>query len=123
MVAFFFAALFVDNDEQAGTVHGDASAAAAFYVPQVDKLHERRCSWLREWTLADASRRTTDVECAHGQLRAGFADGLRGDDADRFAQFHHAAAGQVAAVTKGANSAAGFAGEHGTNATRSIPAA
>ena len=59
--------------------------------------------------------RSADVERAHGELRAGLADGLRGDDADRFAEFDHAAGGQVAAVAAGANSAAGFAGEHGAN--------
>jgi len=50
------------------------------------------------------------------KLRAGFADGLRGDDADSFAKLNHAASGEVAAITQGANTAAGFAGEHGTNA-------
>ena len=65
--------------------------------------------------LLNSRGRSADVERAHGELRAGLADGLRGDDADRFAEFDHAAGGQVAAVAAGANSAAGFAGEHGAN--------
>ena len=56
------------------------------------------------------------MERAHGKLRAGFADGLRGDDADRFAEFDHAARSEVAAVAQRADSATRFAGEHGANA-------
>ena len=54
----------------------------------------------------------TDVERAHGQLRAGFADGLRGDDADGFAELDQAAGGQVAAVAVHANAVLAFASEH-----------
>jgi len=41
---------------------------------------------------------------------------LRGDDADGFAKLNHAAGGEVAAIAKRANAAAGFASEHGTDA-------
>ena len=57
-------------------------------------------------------RRATDVERTHGELRAGFADRLGGDDADRFAAFHQPAGGQVAAVAELANAAPRFAGQH-----------
>src|SRR5216684_4025234 len=56
------------------------------------------------------------MEGTHGELRARFADGLRGDDANGFAEFDHASGGKVAAIAKRANAAAGFAGEHRTNA-------
>ena len=56
-----------------------------------------------------------DVEGAHGELRAGLADGLRGDDADRFAELDHLAGGQVAAVALRAAAALAFAGEHGAD--------
>ena len=36
--------------------------------------------------LVDSRCGTTDVEGTHGELRARLADGLRGDDADRFAE-------------------------------------
>ena len=45
-----------------------------------------------------ARRRTTDVERTHRELRARLADGLRRDDADRFADVDHVAAREVAAV-------------------------
>ena len=65
--------------------------------------------------FGDSRRRAADVEGTHGELRAGFADGLSGDDADRFAAFHQTAGCEVASVTKDANAALRFAGEHGTD--------
>ncbi len=53
-------------------------------------------------------RGATDVERAHRELRAGFADGLRGDDADRFAELHELAGRQVAAVALRADAALAF---------------
>ena len=55
---------------------------------------------------------TTDVEGTHGELRAGLADRLGGNDADRFADLHRQAGGEVEAVAVCAASAIGFAGEH-----------
>ena len=60
-------------------------------------------------------RRATDVERTHGELRARFADGLRGDDTDRFAALDHAAGGEVAAVAELADAALRFAGQHGAD--------
>ena len=57
-------------------------------------------------------RRAADVERAHGELRARLADGLRRDDADRFADIHLRAAREVAAVAGAANAGAGFARQH-----------
>ncbi len=59
--------------------------------------------------------RAADVESPHGQLGAGFADGLRGDHADRFAIGHQRAAAEVAAVALGADAVAGFAGQRGAH--------
>ena len=52
------------------------------------------------------------MERAHGQLGAGFADGLRRDHAHGFAALHQPARGQVAAVAGHAHAAFGFAGQH-----------
>ena len=51
------------------------------------------------------------VERPHGQLRAGLADRLGGDDADRLAGPDHLAGGEVAAVARPADAVAGLAGE------------
>jgi hypothetical protein len=48
------------------------------------------------------------VERAHRQLRAGFADRLRGDDADRFADIDRRTAREVAAVAFAADAVVGL---------------
>ena len=65
--------------------------------------------------LIDTRCGSTDVEGTHGELGAGLADGLRGDDTDRFAELDHAAGAEVTAVAEDADAATGFAGEHGAN--------
>ena len=65
--------------------------------------------------LKTCGRRAADVERAHGQLRARFADGLGGDDADRLAQLDGAPGGQVAPVAVDADAVLAFAGQHRAN--------
>ena len=57
-------------------------------------------------------RSATDVERTHRELRAGFADGLRGDDADGFAELDQRAGREIAAVAMHADAVLAFAGEH-----------
>ena len=116
MVALLFAVLFIDDGDEPGAVHGDGSAAATLDELEVHELHDAVVARFERGTLGNAGGGSADVERTHGQLRAGFADGLRGDDADGFAKLNHAPGGEVAAVAESANSAAGFAGEHGTDA-------
>src|SRR5208337_4202549 len=104
VVALFFAALFIHDDNQAGTIHGDESAATALNVAQVDEANDAGVLGFESGTLADAGGRTTNVEGAHGELRAGLA------------KLEHAAGGQVAPVAEGTNTTPGFAGEHRTDA-------
>ena len=54
----------------------------------------------------------TGVEGPHRQLRAGLADRLGGDDADRLAELDRVAGGQRAAVAEAADAELGVAGEH-----------
>ena len=54
----------------------------------------------------------TDMEGTHGELGAGLADGLRGDNADGFAQLDLGAGGQVAAIAFDAHALFALAGEH-----------
>ena len=51
------------------------------------------------------------MERPHRQLRAGLADRLGGDDADRLADADHLAGRQVAAVARPADAVAGLAGQ------------
>ena len=67
-------------------------------------------------TLGDvAAGHAAGVEGTHGQLGAGLADGLGGDDAHGLTHAHGLADGQVDAVAVGAHAAAGLAGEHGAH--------
>ena len=116
VVALFFAALFIHDGDQARAIHRDVDAAATFDVLEVHELDDAVVARFESGALGNAGGGSADVEGTHGELRAGFADGLRGNDADRFAEFDHAARSEVAAVAQRANTAAGFAGEHGTNA-------
>ena len=106
VIALLLAVLFIDDSDQSGAVHGDGSAPTAFDELHVYKLDDAVVARFERGAFGDARSGSADVEGAHGQLRAGFADGLRGDDANRFAQFDHAAGGEVAPVAQRANAAA-----------------
>nr|WP_231948670.1 hypothetical protein [Jiangella alkaliphila] len=54
---------------------------------------------------------TAGVERPHGQLGAGLADGLGGDDADRLADVDELARGQRPAVAHGADAGLALAGQ------------
>ena len=99
-------AVLVEHDPVAvERLHG-----AQFVVP-----HDAIVLGLDLRLLERLARRAADVERAHRQLRARLADGLRGDDADRFAQLHELPGRQVAAVAMRADAAPAFAGEHRAN--------
>ena len=66
--------------------------------------------------LEHLRRRAADVERPHRELRAGFADGLRGDDADGLAELDERAGREVAAVAMDADAVLAFAGEHRADA-------
>src|SRR6185437_10767944 len=115
VVALFLAALLVDDGDQAGAVHGNENLVAAFDYFQVDELHEAVVLGFDLGLFRNARGRAADVECAHSELRARLTDGLRGDDAHRFAHFDETPGGQVTAVAAPAHTAARLASEHGAN--------
>ena len=65
----------------------------ALGLARLEQLHDARQA-VRDVRAGDAA----GVERPHGQLRAGLADRLRGDDADRIADLRGLARGQRAAV-------------------------
>src|SRR6185437_14898560 len=111
-VAFALAAVVVHDRDHAVAVHDHQAAILAAHGRQVDELDEALALGLLPRLLADAAGGAADVEGAHGQLGAGLADGLGGDDADRLAHLDQLAAGQVAPVAGDADTALGLAGEH-----------
>src|SRR6185312_4251606 len=65
--------------------------------------------------FGNARRRSSDVERTHGELRARLADGLRGDDADRFAHLDGRSGGQVTSVAARASPTTTLARQHRAN--------
>ena len=78
-------------------------------VLDLDRRVERR---LDRGLLGAALRRAADMEGAHRQLRAGLADRLRRDDADRLADVDDRAARQIAPVALAADADLRLAGQH-----------
>ena len=124
-VALAIAPLRVLDDDRPGAVHDDelalgvgGRARGGLGLDDLQALVADRAGVLgvERRLLADARRRAADVERAHRQLRAGLADGLRRDDADREAELDQLAGREVAAVALGAAAAARRAGEHRADA-------
>ena len=117
LVALTVAALVVLHHDVAVAVHDDEVGRATRGLRALDHLEvvEARDALVlgvEHRLFRHPRRRAADVERAHRELRAGFADRLRGDDADREAEFDEFAGGQVAAVAVGADAAARLAGQH-----------
>ena len=55
------------------------------------------------------------MERPHRELRAGFANGLRGNDTYSFTDTDKQVRRQIVSVAFGADTVFGFAGEHGTD--------
>src|SRR5690606_3919918 len=111
LVALPLAAELVDHGDLAGT--GNGNQVAALVADRLDVEQPDRALGL-DLHVVDrrrSRRRTTDMEGAHGQLRAGLADRLRGNDANRLADVDQMAAGQVTAVALGADAVPGLAGD------------
>src|SRR5262249_33119125 len=104
------AGIFADRDLRVAADHD----LLVFLILQQANVEETDLTIMRGnnlRTFHDAARRTTDVEGSEGQLRAGFADGLGGDDTDRFARTDHAAVREIQAVTFRTNTPRRFAGQ------------
>ena len=79
----------------------------ALRLARLEQLHDARQA-VRDVRAGDAA----GVERPHGQLRAGLADRLRGDDAHRVADLGELAGGHRAAVARLAHAGGRLALEH-----------
>src|SRR5262244_1536039 len=109
---FSVAPSVVDDQHRAVAVHGDDPAFAAFDRVEVVVFDVTARARLVRRLLGDLRRRAADVECPHRQLRAGLADALGGDDADRLADVNDLPRGQIATVALDAAASTRFASEH-----------
>ena len=107
--------VIVDPDEAVFVQH-DVVAVRRGHRAELDITNRAVVLGLDDRLLEGLAGRSTDVEGTHGQLGAGLADGLSGDDANRLAEVDQFAVGQIAAVALGAAAALGFAGQNRTDA-------
>ncbi len=114
-VTLEFAAILAVDGDGAVLVEGDPGAVEGLDGAQIVEADLAVVLGLDDRLLEGAGGGAADVEGTHGELRAGLADGLRGDDADGLAELHRQAGGQVAAVALDADAALGLAGEHGAD--------
>src|ERR1700693_4489111 len=114
-VAFFFAALLVDDGQDAVAVHRDQLALGVFHCRNAQELHITIRLRVLLGLFAGSGGRAAHVESTHGELGSGFADGLRGNNSHGFPAFYHAAGSQVASVAELADAALRFAGQHRAN--------
>src|SRR6476620_11496213 len=94
--------------------HATGDVGARRLVPRNPGLEEFLHAGQTTHDVA-ATRNTALVERTHGQLRAGFADGLGGDDADRLADVDELARRHRTAVAHRAHAGTRRAGQHGTD--------
>ena len=94
-------ALVVDDLDRAGLVEDDVAALGGLHQAQTAVLDDAGRADADLGGLEPAGGDATDVERTHGQLRAGLADRLRGDDADGVADLGDLVGGRVDAVGLG----------------------
>src|SRR5579859_341581 len=114
-VALALAVLLVDHGDGSLAVHDHEVARLRFHRLQSDKANGTVVLGIEARLLGDSRCGTADVEGTHRELRSGLADGLRCNDAGSFAKFDETSGGQVAAVAHHADTALGFAGQHGAD--------
>src|SRR5205814_1577704 len=103
-----FAPIFSHNGNRSVLVQNDVIAVFERYDAEV-VVAKRAVHFGFDLGLLElALGGSTDVECAHRKLRAGFTDGLRGDDANSFTELHQPAGGEVASVAIHTNAVLAF---------------
>src|SRR5690606_5525628 len=109
LVTLSFAAVEIGNRQLAGAGH---RYLIVFPLHQldVDEAHGTGGLDLDIVHRGSPRRRATDVEGAHGELGAGLADGLGGDNTHRLPLVDLVAPGQIAAVALGTDAETGFTG-------------
>ncbi len=122
-IPLLFAILVVHDGEDAIAVHRNDLALFVAHPLDVDVLCEAIRFRVLLRLLGDSGGRAADVERAHRQLRARFADRLRRDHAHRFAALDQPPRSEIPAVTRDAKRRASIRQVRTERIlTRSIPA-
>src|SRR5690606_17387013 len=110
LVTLTLATELVDHAELAGARGRDPVALLVVHGLEGVQTRGALALGFHRVRSSSSRRRTTDVERTHRQLRAGFTDGLRGDDADRLTHVDAMTTRKVTAIALRAHAVAGFAG-------------
>ena len=100
------------HTNRAVLVQHDPTTVERLHGSQIIELHRAVVLRLNDRLLKCLAGRAADVERAHGQLRARFADGLRGDNTDGLTELNEVAGGEVATIAHGTHASAALACEH-----------
>ena len=100
------------HTDRAILIQDDPTAVQRLHGAEIIELNRAIVLRLDNGLLERLAGCSTNVERPHGQLRARFADGLRGDNTNRFTELDKLAGSQVAPVTLRAHSATAFASQN-----------
>src|SRR5262249_49494220 len=107
-----FATLVVVHANRAVLVQYDPAPIECLHGAQITELHRAVVLRLNDRLLKCLAGRSSDVERPHRQLRPRLANGLRGDNTDRFTELDEVTGGEVATVTLLAHAPSAFACKH-----------
>jgi|SRR5438045_8051772 hypothetical protein len=96
--------------DRAVLVQNNPATVQRLHCAQIIELKRAVVLSFDDRLLEGLRSRSTDVEGTHRQLRAGFTDGLRGDNADSFTELHELTRRQVTSVAMCTDSAPAFTG-------------
>src|SRR5688572_22404059 len=111
LVALTLAAVLVDHADLTRARDGHQVALLVLHGLHVVEAQRALVAHFDGRSRSGSRCGTTDVEGAHGELRAGLADRLRGHDADRFADVDLPATREVASVAGGTDAITRLAGD------------
>ncbi len=108
------AAPVINDRQRTVAVHRDAFTFTALHRLQIEVFNSAVLPGFVFRRLFQ-TRRTTDVERAHRELRAWFTNRLGSDDAYSLANLHWTTCRQVASIALDTAATSRFAGQHRTN--------
>ncbi len=97
------------------SVHDHMFIGGILHDIEIDKLDSALDACTDVRLLYPSTRSTTDMECPHGQLCAGFTDGLGCQDTDSLSHLHLLSVGKIAAITTCAYTMLGFTCQNRTD--------
>ncbi|OQC54574.1 MAG: hypothetical protein BWX55_00384 [Deltaproteobacteria bacterium ADurb.Bin022] len=106
--------LFIQHVDFAVAFHHDQVPFLCFYRAEIYKFHNSVVTGFQSRMFVKFCR-TADMKRSHGQLGPRFADGLSGNNTDRFTDINEVAVRQVTSITHRTNPVLGTTGQNRPN--------